>query len=58
VDGKYIVEVSLPKMNETSYHKQLSMQQDMRGVADIITDKKRLITKFFDKLKYLFNDRI
>ena len=58
VDGKYIVELSLPKMNETSYQKKLVMQQDMRGVADIITEKKRLITKFFDKLKYLFNDRI
>ncbi len=58
VDGKYIVEVSLPKKNETSYHKQLSMQQDMQGTADIVTEKKRLIAKFLDKLKYLFNDRL
>ena len=58
VEGKYIVEVSLPKKNETSYHKQLNMQQDMQGSADIVTEKKRLIAKFFDKLKYLFNDKL
>lgn len=57
IDGKYIVEASLNKNTKTSYKKKIDMQIDMQGQADIITAKKRLISKFFDRLAYVWHNK-
>lgn len=58
VDGKYIVEAELINNGTTSYHKKIDMQIDMQGKAEIITSKKRLISKFFDRLSYVWHNKL
>jgi HlyD family secretion protein len=58
VDSKYIVEAVLINNDTTSYHKKIDMQIDMQGQAEIITSKKRLISKFFDRLSYLWHNKL
>lgn len=51
-DGNLLIDVSLPKKLETSYHKKIIFQQEMSGTADIITEDLRLI----ERLLYQFRD--
>ncbi len=46
-DGFYLVDVSLPKELITSYNKEIVFKQEMRGIAEIITEDLRLIDRFF-----------
>jgi len=50
-EGFYLIEVSLPKKLVTSYNKEVEFKQEMRGVADIITEDLRLIERFFYQFK-------
>ncbi|MCF6181063.1 HlyD family efflux transporter periplasmic adaptor subunit [Lutibacter sp.] len=54
-DGNYLIDVSLNKKLITSYNKQIDFQQEMRGKAEIITEKLRLIQRFFYQLKNVFD---
>ncbi|MEO8239026.1 MAG: HlyD family efflux transporter periplasmic adaptor subunit [Flavobacterium sp.] len=51
-DGNLLIDVSLPKGIETSYHKQIVFQQEMSGSADIVTEDLRLL----ERLLYQFRD--
>jgi multidrug resistance efflux pump len=51
-DGNLLLDVGLPKGLETSYHKIIPFQQEMKGSAEIITDDLRLI----ERLLYQFRD--
>ncbi len=51
-DGNLLINVSLPNGLETSYKKQIVFQQEMSGIADIVTEDLRLI----ERLLYQFRD--
>lgn len=48
----YLVNVSLPNGLKTNYETELNFHSEAKGTAEIITDDKRLINRFFDNLKY------
>ena len=50
-EGQYLVDVKLPGTLVTSYNKTIEFKQEMRGVAEIITEDLRLIHRFFYQLK-------
>jgi len=50
-EGFYLIEVFLPKKLITSYNNKIEFKQEMRGVADIITEDLRLIERFFYQFK-------
>lgn len=54
--GGYIVEISLPNDLVTTYKKQIPLIQEMDGVAEIITKDQRLIMRFIEPIRALFDD--
>jgi multidrug efflux pump subunit AcrA (membrane-fusion protein) len=52
-DNGYIAEIDLPDGLVTSYHKQLNFTQEMSGTVDIITQDKRLISRFINPIRSL-----
>ncbi len=54
-DGFYLIDVLLPRELITSYDKEIVFQQEMRGVAEIITEDLRLIERFFYRLRGIFS---
>lgn len=52
-NGLYSVDVNLPEKLITSYNKEISFRQEMRGKAEIITEDLRLIERFFYQFKDL-----
>jgi multidrug resistance efflux pump len=50
-DGQYLIDVNLPKTLTTSYNKTLAFKQEMKGMAEIITEDLRLIERFFYQFK-------
>ena len=50
-EGQYLIDVKLPNTLVTSYNKTIEFKQEMRGVAEIITEDLRLIHRFFYQLK-------
>ena len=52
-DNAYILEVELPNGLLTNYGKKLEFSQEMRGIADIITEDIRLIQRIFAPIKSL-----
>lgn len=53
-EGFYFILVELPKTLITSYKKQIEFKQEMRGSAEIITEKLRLTERFFYQVKDIF----
>lgn len=53
VTNAYLVTVKLPKGLTTNYGTNLGFQYEIKGIAEIITDKRRLIERLFDNLKYI-----
>lgn len=51
-DGNLLLDVGLPKGLETSYHKEIPFQQEMKGSAEIVTEDLRLT----ERLLYQFRD--
>jgi hypothetical protein len=49
----YLVTVDLPQGLTTNYGMQLGFQHQLKGLAEIVTDKRRLIERLFDNLKYI-----
>lgn len=49
-DGNYEVQLMLPKNFKTSYQKTISMKAEMKGTVKVITKKKRLLERFFEKI--------
>ena len=50
-EGFYLIDVSLPSILITSYNKEIAFKQEMRGVAEIVTEDLRLIERFFYQFK-------
>lgn len=55
-EGYYYIDVALPDTLVTSYHKRIEFKQEMRGVAEIVTEDLRLIERFFYQFKTLFDN--
>jgi multidrug resistance efflux pump len=49
-EGKYEVRIKLPKTLKTSFKKSIPLKAQLKGKVKIITKKKRLIERFFEKL--------
>jgi hypothetical protein len=50
----YIVEITLNEGMVSSYSEQLKLVQEMEGTAEIITKKMRMIYRFINPLKMIF----
>ena len=48
----YLVYVNLPNGLKTNYGAELNFHAEAKGTAEIITNDRRLIERFFDNLKY------
>ncbi|WP_340114397.1 HlyD family secretion protein [Maribellus mangrovi] len=57
-DNFYMVEVAFPDGMVTNYNRQLEMQNQLAGQAEIITEDLRLIQRFFNPLKALWKERV
>ncbi|KAF2516090.1 HlyD family secretion protein [Flavobacterium foetidum] len=53
-DGNLLLDVELPNGLQTSYHKQIVFQQEMKGRAEIITEDLRLIERILYQFKSIF----
>jgi len=49
-EGKYEVQIMLKNGLETTFHKKIPMRSILRGNVKIITKKKRLLERFFEKI--------
>ena len=49
-EGKYEVQIELPKQLKTTYGKVIPYKAQFKGTAKIITNNKRLLARFFEKL--------
>lgn len=52
----YQVIVELPEQLRTNYGTSLSFKHDIKGMAQILVKKRKLIERLFDNLKYLVNE--
>ncbi|KAF2335006.1 HlyD family efflux transporter periplasmic adaptor subunit [Flavobacterium daemonense] len=50
--NSYLVDVSLPFGLKTNYGVELNFHAEAKGSAEIITEDRRLIQRFFDNLRY------
>ena len=48
----YLVTISFPDELKTNYGTKLDVKYEVKGSADIITNDRRLIQRFFGNLKY------
>jgi hypothetical protein len=55
-NNTYLVHVELPNNLTTSYGKVINNAHEVKGSAEIITSRRRLIQRMFDNLKYLLNN--
>lgn len=53
-EGNLLIDISLPRKLETSYHKAIVFQQEMTGTAEIITQDLRLIERLLYQLRDIF----
>ncbi|WP_159468200.1 HlyD family efflux transporter periplasmic adaptor subunit [Dyadobacter sp. 3J3] len=49
----YLVTISFPEELKTNYGTKLQPKFEMKGSAEIITNDRRLLQRFFDNLKYV-----
>ena len=49
-EGKYELRIRLPKQLKTTYKKQIPLKAQLKGTIKIITKRKRLLERFFEKL--------
>jgi len=50
-NDKYILEIGFPNGLNTSYKKELKFNQEMKGIAEIITEDTSLLERLFQKLR-------
>ncbi|MBO9583243.1 MAG: HlyD family efflux transporter periplasmic adaptor subunit [Flavobacterium sp.] len=53
-DGNLLIDVALPNGLKTSYDKQITFQQEMKGSAEIVTEDLRLIERILYQFKSIF----
>jgi len=49
----YLIKVSLPKGLTTNYNSKLDFKYELKGTADIVSNDRNLLERFFDNLKYV-----
>lgn len=49
----YLVTVDLPRRLTTNYGATLDFRYEIKGVADIVTKRRKLLERLFDNLKYI-----
>ncbi len=49
----YLVIIELPHDLTTNYGTNLGFQYEVKGIAEIVTSKRRLLERLFDNLKYI-----
>lgn len=52
----YLVDVELPKDLITNYGQKLDFKFEIKGIAEIVTNKRNLLERFFDNLRYATKD--
>lgn len=57
-DNFYIVDVSLPEGLRTSDGKTLAFTQEMQGIAEIITEDRRLLERFLQPIQALIKQHL
>lgn len=57
-DNFFMLEVVFPNGLVTNYDIELQMQNQLRGQSEIITEDLRLVQRFFNPLKALWNERV
>ncbi|MDR7370775.1 HlyD family efflux transporter periplasmic adaptor subunit [Flavobacterium aquidurense] len=50
--NSYLVDIDLPAGLKTNYGVELNFHAEAKGTAEIITEDRRLIERFFDNLRY------
>lgn len=53
--NSYLVDVDLPFGLKTNYGVELNFHAEAKGTAEIITEERRLIERFFDNLRHKIN---
>lgn len=53
----YLITVDLPKELTTNYGTKLNFRYEIRGVADILTKRRKLLERLFDNLKYIVSKK-
>lgn len=56
-NGTYLLELSLPSELITTYDKPIPFQQEMEGIANIITEDRRILERIFDRVLNLIKNR-
>ena len=56
-NGQYNLEIEVPINLRTTYEKIIPFRQEMTGVANIITEDKRIIERIFDRVWSLIKNR-
>lgn len=54
-ERRYVLEVDFPDVLQTNYGKTLPFSQEMQGTAEIITDDLRLLDRFLQPIRALWN---
>ena len=52
----FAIEVELPDRLITNFNKELQFEQEMVGIAEIITEDKRFAERIFEKLLAMFKN--
>ncbi|SHM80778.1 Multidrug resistance efflux pump [Chitinophaga jiangningensis] len=52
-DGNYFVTIMLPNGLQTSYHRTLPFDKELKGNAEVVTEDLRLIERFFYQMRRL-----
>ncbi|WP_202701854.1 HlyD family efflux transporter periplasmic adaptor subunit [Flavobacterium sp. UGB4466] len=50
--NSYLVDIDLPNGLKTNYGVELNFHAEAKGTAEVITEDRRLIERFFDNLRY------
>lgn len=53
-NGQYLVEINIDEF-ATNYKKNIKFRQEMTGIAEIITERKRAITQLIAPLRWIFS---
>lgn len=53
----YLIMVELPELLKTNYGVDLDFRFEIRGMADILTKRRKLIERLFDNLKYIASEK-
>ncbi len=53
IPNSYLISVELPNMLTTNYGVKLDFRYEIRGIADILTNRRKLFERLFGNLRYI-----